>query len=145
MSKQKVSKVFEDGILVSLKKKHAPKPIMHGKVLQLLAAGRATQKNALWAFEEFERAVCLLRRNLIFSQRLAKARTKERNAASKAHKKQLEQVKRLKYKMEDLQYQVEALEEENQEFRNVISALQRRKPSQEGRCRAAAAKPVKGS
>ena len=140
MGKHKVLKVFEDGLLISLKKKHLPKPIKHSKVLQLLAAGRATQKNSLWAFEEFEREVCLLRKALILSQHLAKVRTKERNAASKAHKKQLERVKRLKYKLEDLEFQVEALEEEKQELCNTISALQRRKLS-----RAAAAKPVKGS
>lgn len=132
--------MFEDGLLVSLKKKQPPKPIKHGKALQLLSAGRTAQKNSLWAFEEFEREVCLLRRKLIFSQRLVKARTKERDAVSKAHKQRLEQVKRLKYKMEDLEFQVEALEEEKQEFCNAISALERRKLS-----RAAAAKPVKGS
>jgi len=140
VSKHKVLKVFDDGLLVSLKRKYPPKPIKYGKVLQLLSAGRTAQKNALWSFEEFEQEVCSLRKKLISSQHLAKVRTKERNAVSKAHKKQLEQVKKLKYILEDLEFQVEALEEEKQELSNVISALERRKLS-----RAAAAKPVKGN
>lgn len=147
MKNSKVSKVFEGGLLVSLKKTKGVKPIKYGKVLQLLSAGRATQKNSLWSFEEFEREVCLLRRALISSQRLVKARTKERDAVSKAHKKQLERVKKLKYKLEDLEFQVEALEEEKEELDNTVSALGRDLVQHCGgqRPRAAAAKPIKGS
>jgi len=133
----RVTKIFEDGALMSLKKAAKSPPIKHGKVLKSLAVARAKQKDSLWAFENFEKELSELRKALIVAERLAKVRTKERNAVSEAHKKRLAQIKELKYQMDDLKFQVEALEEERDEIASI--ALTPNK----NLSRSAAARPIK--
>lgn len=133
-----VKKVFDGGLLVSLKKEHEPPPLKHHKIVKLLASGRANQKAALYAYEELEAELYSLRRQLITAERLIKVRTKERNSARNAHKKRLEEIDDLKYRLVDFEFQVEALEEEKQELANLVTKLNRTNVS-----RSAAATPVK--
>jgi len=141
MSKQQITKVFEDNVLVSLKKtlKNEKDP-KYKESLQKLHAQRTALKKAAWAFDELQKEVSFLRKELIITGSALRIRTKERNSVSEAHKKKLQEIESLKYQKEDLEYQVEALQEENQDLSNALTRVRRERAS-----RGVAAKPFKVS